>query len=401
VERDPHFQAECQALAEALRGHPTVVALRTSPAWKDLEPRLTRLLSRVHRYHPQTPPPPPSSLERVLAVHWNIEHGNWYEQVEGALLSHPMLQAADVLFFNEIDLGMARAGNRDVAGDLAGALGLYGCWAPLFLETTVGRDDDAQTAGDGQNQEGLFGVAILSRWPIGEVRIIDLPSPERYQFDLERMYGRHIGLVATIERPGAPFVAVSTHLEVHRTRRDRARQIRDLTAGLRAVVHPVILAGDFNSHTFDRGRVWDSIARAFVLMTWSTDTCCADSSIPIAGDSGAVIRRDARRRLRVGPLQRSQTHPAPSLQPPRRGQPLLRSSARVRVGCSVGRSDAGACDSTGSRRAAGARVAAPPWRDSTVRQGLGSRADRRGVSLALERRSLGATELTCLTLCRP
>jgi endonuclease/exonuclease/phosphatase family metal-dependent hydrolase len=270
VERDPHFQAECQALAEALRGHPTVVALRTSPAWKDLEPRLTRLLSRVHRYHPQTPPPPPSSLERVLAVHWNIEHGNWYEQVEGALLSHPMLQAADVLFFNEIDLGMARAGNRDVAGDLAGALGLYGCWAPLFLETTVGRDDDAQTAGDGQNQEGLFGVAILSRWPIGEVRIIDLPSPERYQFDLERMYGRHIGLVATIERPGAPFVAVSTHLEVHRTRRDRARQIRDLTAGLRAVAHPVILAGDFNSHTFDRGRVWDSIAGAFVLMTWST-----------------------------------------------------------------------------------------------------------------------------------
>src|SRR5499427_1746280 len=270
VERDPEFRAECQALAEALRGHPTIAALRSSPAWKDLEPRLTRLLSRVHRYQPQQPPPPPTSAERVLAVHWNIEHGNWYEQVEQALLSHPMLQAADLLLFNEIDFGMARAANRDVTGDLARALGLYACWAPLFLETTVGRDDDASTAGDGRNQEGLFGVAILSRWPIGEIRIVELPSPERYQFDLERMYGRHIALIATIERPGGSFVAVTTHLEVHRTRADRARQIRATTAALRSVAHPLILAGDFNSHTFDRGRLWDSVAGAFVLLTWPT-----------------------------------------------------------------------------------------------------------------------------------
>jgi endonuclease/exonuclease/phosphatase family metal-dependent hydrolase len=268
VERDPHFRAECQALAEALRGHRTIEALRSSPAWKELGPRLTRVLSTVHRYEPHAEPAPATSSERVLAVQWNIEHGNWYEQVEQALLSHPMLQAADVLFFNEIDFGMARAANRDVTGDLARALGFHACWAPLFLETTVGRDDDAQTAGDGRNQEGLFGVAILSRWPIGEVRIVELPSPERYQFDLERMYGRHIALIATIERPGAPFVAVSTHLEVHRTREDRARQVRATVAALRGVTHPLILAGDFNSHTFDRGRVWDSIAGALVILTW-------------------------------------------------------------------------------------------------------------------------------------
>src|SRR5262245_1316641 len=269
VERDPSFQAECQDLCRALRGFPTVAALRRSPQWSDLGPRLARVLSTIRRHEPPTPPAPPTSEERVLAAHWNIEHGNWYDQVERALTTHPIMQAADLLFFNEIDLGMARAGNRDVAGDLARTLGLYGCWAPLSIETTLGRDDDVRMAAGQPNQEALFGLAILSRWPIGEVRLVELPSPERIQFDLERMYGRHVGVVATIERPGAPFVAVSVHLEVHRTRRERAHQMAVLLAALANEKRPIILAGDFNSHTFDRGRWWDPFLNAIVMLTWS------------------------------------------------------------------------------------------------------------------------------------
>ena len=103
---------------------------------------------------------------------------------------------------------MARSGNRDVAADLARALGRHGVSAPLFLEHTSGRHDDVRMAASRENQEALFGVAMLSRWPIAEARIVELPSPERIQFDVERMTGRHVALVATIERPGAPFVAV-------------------------------------------------------------------------------------------------------------------------------------------------------------------------------------------------
>ena len=33
-----------------------------------------------------------------------------------------------------------------------------------------------------------------------KVRVLDLPSPEAYQFDLERMVGRHIALIAEIRR---------------------------------------------------------------------------------------------------------------------------------------------------------------------------------------------------------
>jgi endonuclease/exonuclease/phosphatase family metal-dependent hydrolase len=63
--------------------------------------------------------------------------------------------------------------------------------------------------------------------------------------------------VAEIRRPGAPFVAVSTHLEVHRTRAHRAEQMRVLMNALRHEKRPIVLAGDFNSHTFDRG-LWHS-----------------------------------------------------------------------------------------------------------------------------------------------
>ena len=269
MERDPRFRDECRALCEALRRYPTIDALRGSDEWKDLGPRLARVLGTPHHHEPPTPPGPPSAEDRVLAVHWNIEHGNWYEQVEAALRDHPLLQAADLVLLNEVDLGCARAANRDVAADLVRALGLHGCWVPVALETTVGRDDDAKMAAGRRNEEGLFGVAVLSRWPIRAVRIVELPSPEHVQFDLERMFGRHVGLVVEIQRPGTPFVAVSVHLEVHRTRRYRALQMQTLLTTLRTERRPIVLAGDFNSHTFDRGRWWDVLVNAGIMLTWS------------------------------------------------------------------------------------------------------------------------------------
>lgn len=85
------------------------------------------------------------------------------------------------------------------------------------------------------------------------MRVVPLPSPIAIQFDRERMWGRHVALVAEIERPGARFTAVSVHLEVHRTREHRAAQMRALLESIAGVPGPVVLAGDFNSHTFDRG----------------------------------------------------------------------------------------------------------------------------------------------------
>jgi endonuclease/exonuclease/phosphatase family metal-dependent hydrolase len=67
------------------------------------------------------------------------------------------------------------------------------------------------------------------------------------------MFGRHIALIATIERPSAPFVVVSTHLEVHRSRAFRTAQMDVVVQALADERLPIVLGGDFNSHTFDRG----------------------------------------------------------------------------------------------------------------------------------------------------
>jgi endonuclease/exonuclease/phosphatase family metal-dependent hydrolase len=267
MKRDPDVLAECRALQQELARIRTHRDLRAPATWDALGPRFERLLGGVRLHAPDIPPGPPAVPGRVLAVHWNIEHGNWYDQIEQALLTHPQLADADLHFFNEIDLGMARAGNRDVLADLARSLHRYGAWAPMFLETTVGRDDDHLTAGSGVNEESLFGVGLLSRWPIGAVRIAPLPSPEEIQFDLERMVGRHILLAAEILRPEGAFIAATSHLEVHRTRRHRADQIRMVLDALSNETRPIILAGDFNTHTFDRG-LWHSAYEAGrVLMT--------------------------------------------------------------------------------------------------------------------------------------
>jgi len=264
--RDPSLLEECRALRRAVEPHRTVAALHAAPEWPRLAGRLKSLLGTPRILAPTTPPAATPDPARVRAVHWNLEHGNEYARIERALLTHPELRDADLLLLDEVDLGMARSGNRDVAADLARALGLHGVFGALFLELTPGRDDDLRFAARRANQESLFGVAVLSRWPITAARVVDLPSPERIQFDVERMVGRHVGLVAEVARPGAPFVAVAAHLEVHRTRAHRAAQVRVLAGAMNAERRPVVLAGDFNSHTFDRGRWHAPLAGALALL---------------------------------------------------------------------------------------------------------------------------------------
>jgi len=268
MSRDPALLDECRALQKAIAHYRTLAELRASREWPDLERRFRALFERLFRYMPDTPPPSRPTGSPVRAVQWNIEHGNWYEPLERALTQQPDLRDTDLLFFNEIDLGMARAANRDVTGDLAKTLNRYAVWAPLFLETTSGRDDDPIAAAGRENQESLFGLAILSRWPIGKVRVVDFPSPERMQFELERMVGRHVALIAEIERPGAPFVAVSAHLEVHRTRLEREHQMRAALDALRDERRPIIFAGDWNTHTFDRGLWHSPLTGAGALLFW-------------------------------------------------------------------------------------------------------------------------------------
>jgi endonuclease/exonuclease/phosphatase family metal-dependent hydrolase len=265
---DPARVAEAHALRQALAPFPTLQALQAAPEWPALSARIAALLDGVRVQPHPSPQPPDGETRRVRVAQWNIEHGNRFEAILQALLSRPGLAGADLVTLNEVDLGMARSGNRDVAAELGARLGLHAAWASMFLESTRGRDDDALTAVPDDNAESLFGLAILSRWPISATRLVPLPGPERALFERERMSGRFVALVCDIAHPIQPFVAVTAHLEVHRTRAHRARQMRLLLRALADESRPVVLAGDWNTHTFDRGDRRAISAAAWPLLAW-------------------------------------------------------------------------------------------------------------------------------------
>src|SRR5262245_63207356 len=260
--------AEAHALREAFRRHPTLASLHADPAWPRLEARLAALLTPIRKWSPAAAPRVTRPPGRLRLVHWNLEHGNRFDAIARALETHPALVGADLVTLNEVDLGMARSGNRDVARELAARLGLHGAWAALFLEGTRGRDDDGLTALPNDNTECLFGLAILSRGPVTAARLVPLPGPERLLFERERMTGRFVALVCEIAHPAHPFVAVTVHLEVHRTRAHRAVQMRRLLEALAGESRPVVLAGDWNTHTFDRGEAHSTLAAAVALLAW-------------------------------------------------------------------------------------------------------------------------------------
>lgn len=265
--RDPALVAEAHALRDACAPFPTLASLHADARWPAWSQRLQALLATT-RHHAGPASPAPTTHDTVRVVHWNIEHGNRHEAIAEALATHEALRDADLVTLNEVDLGMARSGNRDVAGELATRLGHHGVWAPLFLEGTRGRDDDALTAVAEANHESLFGLALLSRWPIGDVRVLPLPGPEHALFDRERMLGRFVALVAEVRHPVTPFVAVTAHLEVHRTRAHRAAQMALVLATLADEARPVVLTGDWNTHTFDRGTPGAVLSAAGSLLTW-------------------------------------------------------------------------------------------------------------------------------------
>lgn len=259
----PVLRAECEAAREALARHATLAALRAAgDAARDEAERLLRQVRII-----DGGPMPAGAGAEIRVVHWNIEHGNRYAPIARALRDHPGLRGADVISLNEVDLGMARAGNRDVACDLAGDLALHAAWAPMFHELTEGRHDDGRFIGNAVNQEAFFGLAILSRWPIGAVHHIALPSFETFGFDVQRMYGRHCALAAEILHPAGPFHFVTTHLNVHGSPPDRDEQVRVLLDALGEDGRPVILCGDFNTTTFWRRNFLDGLDGLRILAT--------------------------------------------------------------------------------------------------------------------------------------
>ena len=148
----------------------------------------------------------------LRVVQWNIEEGIEYEAISAAfsdpgrfaklldssayppgsqdrkkiLQQVALMKQADVIVLNEVDWGMKRTDYRNVAADLATALRMNYAYGVEFVEVDpialgteefeeVSAEDraklEAQIAVDKSRYRGLHGSAILSRFPLENVRL--------------------------------------------------------------------------------------------------------------------------------------------------------------------------------------------------------------------------------------
>lgn len=245
-----------QELVKELRRFANFDELRQSDFFQSRKAELKRLLDEPKIYDLPDARPRLRSFLRV--VEWNIERGTRLDGIIAVLNEHPVLGFADLLLLNELDDGMLRSGNRNIAFELSRAISARAVYAPEYLEMTKGVGEELKLPGE--NLSALHGNAILTRHKLSNVEVVRLPRCENNFESAEKRLGGRIVIIVDIDTDGARFTASTVHLDVVNTPRCRARQMRAALEAIDSRIRNqstesrgVIFGGDLNTHTFARG----------------------------------------------------------------------------------------------------------------------------------------------------
>lgn len=188
--------------------------------------------------------------KKIASVAWNIERGAVFEGIAQALDGHPDLIDKDLLLLTELDHGMARSGNRFVAGELAARLKLNYAFAPVYIALQKGSGVESET--EGENTLSIHGLGLFSKYPIKNAHAVPLPNGKDKMWGKEKRLGFLRALVADIEHPAGMFRAVTVHLDAHCSRAHRRRQMTIILDHLETLPKlPTLIGGDWNTTTFN------------------------------------------------------------------------------------------------------------------------------------------------------
>ncbi len=257
----------------------------------------------------------------VRVVQWNIEEGLEYDAISAAfsdprrfaklldssayrpgsqdrkkiLQQVALMKQADVIVLNEVDWGMKRTDYRNVAADPATALRMNYAYGVEFVEVdpiALGTEEfeeastedraklKTQIAVDKSRYRGLHGSAILSRFPLENVRLQPFENQPHdwYREELESVKpleagkrkagelvfrekiqrqvrrGGRMMLTAEIANqrlPGGRMTIVATHLEDKTKPKGRRQQLNELLKCISTTNTAVVIAGDMNTSTHD------------------------------------------------------------------------------------------------------------------------------------------------------
>jgi endonuclease/exonuclease/phosphatase family metal-dependent hydrolase len=240
----PHFPELCRRQSTA--------ELLADPLYGSLEPAIRTVLETPHVGGFGAGPAKPRY--RVLA--WNIERGTQLDAQLEAFRSHEYLKQCDVILLTEADVGMARSGNREVAPTIARELGFCYAFIPCYLNFSKGSGVERDIAGE--NNLGLHGNAVLSRYPITNIRGIRLKNGTDKMAGQEKRLGSQVAVAVDIDFPNYRLTAVAVHLDAQSSQRHRRDQMRDVVDAL-STDRPVILGGDWNTTTYNSSRALHTI----------------------------------------------------------------------------------------------------------------------------------------------
>jgi len=207
------------------------------------------------------------------------------------LKQRKFLEVADIIILQEMNIGMKRSEYRFAVKDLAEALNMNYVYGTEQLEIdpiNLGIEKFVDEEGkedkeleeflrvDPSRYKGLFGSAILSRYPILSVKFFQLRNQayDWYHQEqesisalekarrrgakavfLERLFreikiGGRVFLQADLyvpELPGKRLSVVNIHLEIKCKPEGREIQMAEILSHIIAIDNPIIVAGDFNS----------------------------------------------------------------------------------------------------------------------------------------------------------
>lgn len=223
--------------------------LEKSELFEKLKPQIERILQSVvvENFSPQAG----FSASAIRATAWNIERGMELDRILEVLQTHPVLSRSDLLFLTELDYGMARTRNRNIAREIAQALQMNYAFAPSYINLEKGSGLESEV--EGHNRYGLHGNGLFSRFPMRDARSIALPNGKDKMKGKEKRLGSQRAVAATVLLPQGRLQAVSVHLDAHSTQKHRMQQMRLILDDLEHhdPQAAALIGGDWNTSTYN------------------------------------------------------------------------------------------------------------------------------------------------------
>ncbi|MBI4358335.1 MAG: endonuclease/exonuclease/phosphatase family protein [Candidatus Omnitrophica bacterium] len=214
---------------------------------------------------------------------------------QNLLRQREKLANADVIVLQEMDIGVKRSNYIDAARELAKALDMnytYGAEQleidPVYLglekinyaDGTIDQEATDYYAVDPVQYKGVFGCAVLSRYPIKQVQVFQLKNQA---YDWYRGEEPKIGFVEKTRRagaktvfknvmtremkaggriyfrvdlavpgvPGGTVTIINIHLEIKCQPKGREAQMAEIFSYIKNIKSPTVVVGDFNSAPHD------------------------------------------------------------------------------------------------------------------------------------------------------